>query len=241
MTHFFEWAGKNDSSALKGQDVKAVWTGLLEKAQAAPISALACNNTTCRSDVNAEELLFNAQNSLVFFGASSALPQSSWKFLSEALLNATKGDATALSNDLVEGDNSFLSIGCLDWTHPTRSISEVLATKAMLDASVPITRGASAMWKLQHACLGWPVGVRNPPKTLDIKTNITTLVVTATSDPETGMPWALGMMDEIEDAVLLVRHGDGHTSFLLGGETFAIIVDYLITGKAPQAGIITQS
>ena len=241
MTHFFDWAGKNESSALKGQDVKAVWTELLEKAKDAPIPALSCNNTTCRSNVNAEELLFQVQNLLVFYGAYAAIPGRSWKFLSEALLNATRGDATSLSNDLVEGDNTFLSIGCLDWTHSTKSISDVLAAQAMLYASAPFTRGATSTWKFQHACLGWPVEVKNPPKKLDIKTETTVLVVTSTSDPGTGMPWALGMMDEIENAVLLVRHGDGHMSFLLGGESFSIISEYLVTGKAPKAGIITQS
>ncbi|KAF2847197.1 alpha/beta-hydrolase [Plenodomus tracheiphilus IPT5] len=242
MKHYFDWATTNDLSVLKGQDVAAIWTELLANATEKPIPALSCNNIDCYSEVTAEDLLFNAHRLVAFAGERRPGLGGSWEVLSQALLNSTQGDASTLSSLLAIPEAINLpAIGCLDWTHFTTSVSEVLAAQAMLDAYAPFTRGATTMWQLQHACIGWPFEVKNPPKKLEIKTEATVLVSSPTSDPNTGMPWALGLMEEIENAVLLVREGDGHTSFLLGGETAEIMSEYLITGKAPAAGIITKS
>ncbi|KAI8934979.1 hypothetical protein NX059_008645 [Plenodomus lindquistii] len=242
MRHFFDWASTNDSSVLKGQNVEAMWNGILANATEKPIPASSCNNTNCYTDVNAEDILFNANQFLTFAGAGSPLVGRSWGVLSTALLSATRGDASALSSPLSASSlASFYAIGCLDWTHETTSLPDILAAQNMLNTYAPFTRGASEQWKFQRGCHDWPVGVKNPPKKLNIKTNATILISTATSDPSTGMAWALGLMEEIENSVLVVRQGDGHTSFSLGGETGAIISDYLVTGKAPKAGIITST
>lgn len=97
------------------------------------------------------------------------------------------------------------------------------------------------MWQLQHACLGWPAKIQNPPKKLDVKTNTTILLTQSTSDPSTGLPWALGILEEINNKVLVIREGNGHTSLPLGGKTAETIVEYLITGKAPNPGLVLDS
>ena len=97
------------------------------------------------------------------------------------------------------------------------------------------------MWTLQHACLDWPVKVVNPPKKLDIKTNTTILLTQSTADPSTGLPWALGLLEEVENKVLVLREGDGHTSLPLGGKTAEAIVEYLITGEVPNVGLVLPS
>jgi hypothetical protein len=109
----------------------------------------------------------------------------------------------------------------------------------MADSSSPLVRGASQTWTSQHACIGWPVPVKNPPKKLDIKTEATVLMAASTGDPSTGLPWAVGMLEEIEKVVLVVREGDGHTSLPLGGETAEIIVGYLVSGVAPDETYLT--
>ncbi|CAO2650887.1 Nn.00g091840.m01.CDS01 [Neocucurbitaria sp. VM-36] len=216
LTHFFEWASKNDSSALKGQDVEALWTSLLMNATERPIPASSCNGSG------------------IGLGAS-------WEALSLALYNATQGDASALSTSLSDFSTiSFIGIMCLDWTH-TASFSDMLAKQKMATTYAPFTRGASQMWKAQHACLGWPTDVENPPAKLDIKTEGTVLITQSTADPSTGLPWALGLAEEIENRVLVLREGDGHTSFPLGGKTAQAIVEYLITGKAPEEGLILDA
>lgn len=97
------------------------------------------------------------------------------------------------------------------------------------------------MWTLQHACLDWPVSTVNPPRKLDVKTDATILLTQSTADPSTGLPWALGMLEEIENKVLVLRKGDGHTSLALGGKTAEVIVDYLITGTAPEPSLVLDS
>ncbi|KAH9875399.1 hypothetical protein J1614_004891 [Plenodomus biglobosus] len=241
MKHFFDWAGTNDLSVLKGRDVAAVWTALLANATEKPLPALSCNNTECQSEVTTEDLLFNAHRFLTVSGARKPGVGGSWEVLSQALLNATQGDASTLSNLMVPDLISLFAIGCLDWTHSKTSVSEMLAAQAMVDELAPFTRGATIMWQAQHACMGWPVEVKNPPKKLHVETEATILVSSPTLDPNTGMPFALGLMEELENAVQLFRKGDGHTSFPLGGETTAIMTEYLVTGKAPEAGIIVNS
>lgn len=242
LTHFFEWAKSNESSVLQGQDVEAIWTSLITNASSTPIPASSCNGTDCRTDVNAEEILFNAQHLLNFAGPETGLG-ASWGTLSSALYNATQGDASTFSTPLIDPTSiSGLSIGCLDWTHQVSlTFSGLLSQKDMAQAYSPLTRGASQMWNLQHSCIGWPVPVKNPPKKLDIKTETTVLLTNADADPSTGYPWALGMLEEIDNVVLVTRKGDGHTSLPLGVETTQIIGEYLITGQAPEQGLITSS
>ncbi|KAJ4315323.1 hypothetical protein N0V94_006019 [Neodidymelliopsis sp. IMI 364377] len=242
LSHFFRWANTNESSALKGYDAKSVWSGLLSNASKTPIPAPACDNTDCRSDVNEEEILFNAQPYLNSAGKETGLGNS-WEILASALYNASRGDASALSTKLADLEGaSSLAIGCLDWTHDTSStVDKILAKQRMAKEYAPLTQGASQMWTSQHACLGWPVKTTNPPRKLDVKTNTTVLLTQSTSDPSTGLPWALGMLQEIENKVLVLRNGDGHTSLPLSGETAEVIVEYLVTGKAPNAGLVLAS
>ena len=62
-----------------------------------------------------------------------------------------------------------------------------------------------------------------------------------TGDSSTGLPWAIGMLEEIENAVLIVRDGDGHGNVPLGGETSDLVGRYLITGEAPAERFLMTS
>ncbi|KAL6703566.1 hypothetical protein ACN47E_009511 [Coniothyrium glycines] len=241
MTHFFDWASKNESSILHGQNVELLWTSLVANATKTPIPALSCNGINCPADVNGEEILFNAHNFLTFAGANRGLG-GSWEQLAAALYNASQGDASMLSTPFFDPTGiSFLSIGCLDWPHAPDSIETIRAMQTMTSTFAPFTRGATHMWTLQLACRGWPVGVKNPPKKLDIEIDAPIVVVQSTADPSTGMPWAIGLLEEIENAVLVTREGDGHTSFPLGGEAMQVITKYLLTAESPRQGIVTIS
>lgn len=238
LKDFFAWAGTNNASALQGQNVEEVWTSLLAKGTNGTIPAPSCDGVRCRTDVNAEELLFNAQVYLTFAGTQ---PLTSWALLASALYNATHGDASTLSTSFVDPTAlAFLGIGCLDWTH-SDTLTTTLDKQLMATTYSPLTRGASQMWTWQHACIGWPVPVKNPPKKLNVHTDATILMTQSTADPETPLPWAIGMLEELHNSVLVLREGFGHTSFPLLGETAGVIVQYLVTGVAPEAGLVLQS
>lgn len=235
LMRFFKWASTNETSSLEGQNVEQLWTSLLANATRTSIPAPNCGDK-CRSDVNAEEIRFRAQDYLSAYGKG-------WQNLASALRNATQGDGTGLSASL-GSDFGYIAIGCLDWSHTDTSLQSTLNRQELVSKYAPLTRGATGMWALQHGCLGWPIPVRNPPKKLDVKTKATVLLVTSTGDPSTGEPWAVGMLDEIRNAVLVVREGNGHTSrysFETNGATAAIVTKYLTTGEAPEHNIITNS
>jgi hypothetical protein len=216
------------------------WSSLLANATESPIKAPGCDGKKCRVDVNAEEILFRAQPYMVYTDGDVERP-ASWGFLASALHNASHGDATAFATSFTDPTAfSGLAIGCLDWT-ATRTFSESLQKQTMSETHTPLTRGASQSYQVQHQCIGWPAAVVNPPKKLDIKTETTILLVNSDADPETGYPWAIGMLEEIENAVLVTRKGAGHTSFALGGETSKVTAEYLITGQAPEDGLFLSS
>lgn len=242
FSRFLAWASENEASALKGQDARNLWNELLANASTTPIPAPSCNNTNCRSDVNSEELLYNAQSYLVYAGKDIGLG-ASWQLLASALYNASNGDASTLSSVIPNsGYGAALAISCLDWTQDaSSSLADNLAQQRMMQEYASLTQGTSQTWSLQHGCLGWPVKAVNPPRKLDIKTNTTILMTHSTRDAHSGLPWALGMLEEIENKVLVLRDGDGHTSLQLGGETAEVIIKYLVTGKAPEEGLVLSS
>ncbi|KAJ5065623.1 hypothetical protein J3E74DRAFT_462115 [Bipolaris maydis] len=215
LQHFFAWAATDAKSPLHGQDVKALWLDLLASAKETPIPALSCDGINCR-----------AAGHLNFPGAGIGLG-ASWELLASALFNASRGDATALSTSSA-GPDVFprLAIQCLDWDR-SDSLAEVKAKMEMANAYFGLNHGANHRWAAQHACIGWPVPVKNPPQKLDVKSDTTVLMVTSTGDASTGIPWAV------------VRQGDGHGNLPLGGEAGDIIVEYLITGKAPAQRFLT--
>jgi pimeloyl-ACP methyl ester carboxylesterase len=234
LRHFFDWAATDASSALHGQDLRALWLDLLTKAAETPIPALSCNGNNCLTDVNAEEILFNFPGAGVGLGVS-------WQLLASALFDASHGGVSTLSTPYANAEVfSRLAIHCLDW-NPFESLSDIKAKLAMATAYAPLVRGASHRWRAQHACTGWPVAVKNPPRKLNVKSDTTVLMASSTGDSSTGLPWAVGMLEEIESAVLIVRNGDGHGSVPLGGETSDLIGRYLITGEAPAERFLMTS
>ena len=243
LSHFFSWASEDESSALKGQDVEALWNSLLANASASPLPAPSCDGTTCRTNVTAEEILFNAQSGLIF-----KFPQiipgglNTWGSLASALYNASNGDASALSTSFATTDPGT-AIYCLDLDHEPSVYDHTYmqSQQQMFSTLKPLNQGACQSTSLLHSCVGWPIAPRNPPRKLDVKTKTTILTVNSDADPSTAYPWAVGMLEEIRNKAFVTRIGDGHTSLLTGGETAGVIVEYLVSGVAPENGLVLQS
>ena len=66
-------------------------------------------------------------------------------------------------------------------------------------------------------------------------------MVNSIRDPSTSYTWAVGMLEEIDNSVLLTRNGDGHTSWGLGGATTDGINQFLITTQLPAPGTVPDS
>lgn len=245
LQHFFDWAGSNDTrSALANQDVEKLWFSLLTTAEKKPIPAPGCDNTVCRADVTAEEIQFNAPGNLI--NADPEKEEGSWRKLAIAIAEALKGNATLLSSPLANEQSTFqfsdLAIGCSDWPSTTSNTFASLSAKLNIGRTMtPLTNTASQTYRYQAQCVGWPVSNINPPKALNVVTENPILLVSSETDPSTSFVWAVGMMEEIENKVLLTRKGDGHTSWNLGGETSRVMSRFLLEMEVPEDGTVLES
>lgn len=239
LTAFFKWASTNDSSPLKGQDVEQLWYQILKNSTTTPIPAPGCDNVSCRTDVNEEEIRFNGQNYVL------SPTQASRTTFARALLQASQGNATLLSSSLASDEDPSLyagiTIGCQDWSSYASTYEDFQAKKRIGETFSPLNGGACQSWTLQASCVGWPVPIMNPPAKLKVQTQDPILMVNAIRDPSTSYTWAVGMLEEVQNNVLLTRNGDGHTSWGLGGATTDAINHFLITKELPKAGTVLDT
>ncbi|ORX99201.1 TAP-like protein-domain-containing protein [Clohesyomyces aquaticus] len=235
----FKWAENNETSPLKGRDVEKLWYDLLKNATTKPIPAPGCDDISCRKDVNEEEIRLNAQGFVISASAAARA------LFADALFQASEGNATLLSTPLTSQEDIGLypgiAIGCQDWSAYTSSFPGMQAKMRIGEVFAPLNKGACQSWTLQASCAGWPAPLSNPPAKLNVKTRDPILMVNANGDPSTSYVWAVGMLEEIKNQVLLTRNGHGHTSWLLGGNTTKAIDHFLITKELPEAGTVFDS
>jgi hypothetical protein len=246
FNHFATWCAQNPSCALHDQDVGELFDDLVEQADKKPIPAPECTiSGTCRADVTEEEIRINAQPMLLFKETLSSLGVAGWGALAVALAEAKAGNATLLSSaraqDKASSDFAQLAIGCLDWSHQSKDVTDVVYKEQLAAAISPHTKGACEMWTAQVRCIGWPMPVQNPEHTADIRHAPPILLVNSKYDPETSLVWANGLLRQMDNAVLLTRDGDGHTSYLLNGSTAAVIDSYLVNLTLPHPNTVLES
>jgi pimeloyl-ACP methyl ester carboxylesterase len=240
----FKWAATDDRSPLKGQDVEKLWYDLLRAATDKPIPNLSCDADSaargyCYANVTEEDILFNAQNAILFSSDASRLD------FANALSEASKGNASSFASDIPSSLSPELfagtTIACQDWAPKEASFADFQAKVRMAEVFAPLNKGACQGYQIQAACVGWPFPARNPLAKLDVKTKDPILLVNALRDPSTSYAWAVGMLGEIENRVLLTRNVSGHTSWSLNGATSAAINHFLITKELPAPGTILSS
>ncbi|RAL00049.1 alpha/beta hydrolase [Aspergillus ibericus CBS 121593] len=113
--------------------------------------------------------------------------------------------------------------------------------EAMTTALMPHTKGVVEANMPQVQCLGWPFPVQNPEHNAQINNTTPILLVNAQYDPLTWLAWAVGLQDQIRKSVLLTRAGDGHTFYLLRGETSRAIDAYLVNLTLPIPNTVLPS
>lgn len=146
-----EWASNDTESPLKGQNVTALWYKLLKNSTNARIPAPGCDDVVCRSDVNEEEIRFNVQNYVLSPRTSSRV------ILAEALIEASKDNATLLSSELQSAEDISLypgiAIGCQDWSaYVSDSLADMMAKQRIGQTYAPLNGGACQSWT-RHSLL----------------------------------------------------------------------------------------
>jgi hypothetical protein len=248
LHRFADWCTKNSTCALYERDVLQIFDHLVATAAESPIPAPECEvSGACRSNVTAEEILLNVQNYLLFEEANAAFGLPGWSDLGVALNESLHGNASTLSTTLAVGETDpnypGRAVSCLDWTHNTKSLSELLYKSQLGKAISPHTQGATQTWGIQINCIGWPAPVQYPPRYYDenIKNAPPIMMVNALYDPSTSIIWANGALAQIPTATMLVRNGNGHTSYLLFGEASLAMQHYLITLEMPAPNTVVNS
>ena len=84
-------------------------------------------------------------------------------------------------------------------------------------------------------CGSWSVHSGNQPARVRATGSEPMLVVGTTRDPATPLAWAEGLAEQLDNAVLVRRDGDGHTGYHAGNECVDDAVEaYLIAGTVPR-------
>lgn len=260
---FFDWCENNSSCAVhrshtnSTQSIPDMWDALIDRANESPIPAPECAGV-CHSNVTGEDILFNAQEMLLFkdplpgFPPNYSAPPSAssaydWPGLGEALYQIIfENDATYLSTALTLPQNAFnasntyafVAVFCQDWKLTARTLPEILNLQQLALSVAPHTRGASEFWRQLVECIAWPAPVQYPQHATRISDIPPMLLVNAYYDPETAYEWAVALQSEIANSTLLTRNGAGHTSYGLRGETSKAINKYMLTLELPPPNTV---
>jgi pimeloyl-ACP methyl ester carboxylesterase len=245
LERFAEWCNETETCALHGQDVLAVYDEVTTGADEQPIPAPKCVELGyCRTEATGEDIRFFAQGVLMFKDPTPAFGLPGWEALAQGLADAKAGDASLFAPYLAMSDDSGSFAGpaiqCADWKTDLETWEDMQAYQNFGQIIAPHTRGATQTWTILVGCMGWPTPVANPPGVWDVQGAPPILIVNAIYDPSTAYPWAQLMREQIDSAVLVTRIGDGHTSYLLQGDsqTRDAIDHYLVTGEVPPANTI---
>jgi len=248
LERFAEWCAETEECALHGQDALAVYDDVTTTADAEPIPAPRCAEAgVCRAEATGEDIRFMVQGLLLFKHPTPAFGLPGWEFLAQALADAQNGDASVFAAPLALTDDSDLFAGlgieCADWPTDIETYDDIQAYETFATFIAPHTRGATQTWTVLVGCMGWPTPVANPPGVWNVEGTPPILIVNAIYDPSTAYVWSQLMREQIDSAVLLTRVGDGHTSYLLPGEseTRDAIDHYLITGEVPPPNSVYDS
>lgn len=184
-----------------------------------------------------------------FYGVILPLySRDSWVYLSAALKDAFSGDAGSLlyfsdlyaSRNAAGGydDNSIEAnyvINCLDQplvVDPARVPSDY----ADFEEASP-TFGRALAWA-QTGCNDFTARASEPPPSGSAAGAAPILVIGTTRDPATPYSWAVALAEQLSSAVLVTRHGDGHTGYNSGNECVDLAVeDYLVDGVVPSGPV----
>lgn len=246
---FALYCSTNSTCPLYGQNVTDVFIKLIDQAAIEPIPAPGCiESKACQPNVTNEDILFIVQPGLVFKETPPAYASLNlnWNLLGQAIAEASAGNATIFSAHYFDSptSNTFTgwAVQCLDWSHETStSLAKLKYKKQLISVVSPLTGGGSQSYYAQASCVGWPVPVNNPYHIMNVSTKNTVLMVNSYHDPECSYVWANSLLQQFQNAVLLTRDGDGHTSYYLQGETTAAIDAYLVNGTVPADNTVISS
>ncbi|KPI41897.1 putative hydrolase YuaR [Cyphellophora attinorum] len=261
LHRFASWCSSTNSTfcPLKGKDVISIFNATVANATRSPLPVPGCVNTDpsitggCFANITAAELISTAQTLLTFKDPNAPVTLG-WPALAGALALAAQGNGTAMAQafaaaNLATSNISSLFAGtvipCLDDYTGINSFADIQYRLRLGEYVAPLTKGISEKWRQQVRCIGFPIPPTYPQTDMSVnntgKGDKEMLLATSEWDPNVPWLWAEQARSAIGNATLVLREGDGHTSFYLGGKTTRVIEEYFVSGVAPEQGLVVPS
>jgi pimeloyl-ACP methyl ester carboxylesterase len=222
---FVAWCDREPRCALHGEDVRALWADLLDRAARGELDELTV--------VDLVGIAFGA-----FYGPA-------WFALADFLLAlatdqpppvALAADAGGAQEDEV-APNPTQAVFCQDWALPVRDYREYRQHLRRMTRIAPDMRFPPAALSVTAACLGWPAEVSNPQHRLRVPPGPELLLANALHDPVTGYNWAVNAARQLRrSAVLLTYEGWGHGVYGRSDCLTGAFDDYLVSLTLPERG-----
>jgi pimeloyl-ACP methyl ester carboxylesterase len=178
---FVDWCEGTIACALHGQNVTAVWDGLLTRAERQPVGAAG-------QQVTAEQIRYVAQF------AFNGLPEGG-PLLAQAIAAATNGDASfffGLFRAATTGSiaTAYRAITCLDFSPQLAGGFDQLRERIEQARQLaPHMGGSSEMWAVMASCISWPILPVDPQRPFRVADTPPILVVSNSHDDSTPLAW----------------------------------------------------
>jgi pimeloyl-ACP methyl ester carboxylesterase len=208
---FVAWCDQNTTCALHGQNVRAVFAGLMARADAGTLG------------MTPFDLIANVHG---------GVKGPDYERLAQLLAGLAAGGTGQPVGSLGVVVPAF----CADWSLPVRDFTEYAALLRRTAAVAPDVR-YPAQVLAPTMCLGWPKPVANPQHVLRVRTSIPLLLLNSRHDPATGYNWALSVAHQLgRHGVLVTYEGAGHGSYSLSACMQQAADRYLIALTVPRRG-----
>lgn len=220
FTEFVKWCDHALSCGLHGQDVREVWSDLLDRADRGevrdprdPAKKLTMANLTAQ--------------------AGGAFYDPDWTQLADMIIS-WKGQATPGYGTVNQPNRSII---CDDFAFPVHDYQEYAAVRDVETSAAPNMRGGYLGHTSFAGCLGWDDHVNNPQRTLNIRQAPKILMLTSVHDPATSYTWALNAHRQSRDTTVLMTYdGWGHGVYTRTDCTRGTVDRYLISQAVPADG-----
>ncbi|MEO3745920.1 alpha/beta fold hydrolase [Plantactinospora sp. B5E13] len=230
---FVAWCGRTESCPLYGQDVRAVWADLMDRAGRGevpdPKDPSATLTPYALSGFLAPRALYNPD----YAGLAG--------MISTLSAQARGGTVAARVADPIptapgaQTSSNYLAIFCQDWHLPIRDYREYAARLREMARIAPDLPYPQAL-AVVESCLGSPL-VDNPQHRLKIHSEQPLLLLNAVHDPATGYNWATNVARQLgRHGVLLSYEGSGHGVYTATSCTRDTVDAYLIRLAVPAHG-----
>ncbi|MEV5743160.1 alpha/beta hydrolase [Microbispora rosea] len=240
---FVSWCDRTETCALHGKDVRALWAGLIARADRGELPfpgypSVSVSRTQLLSQVFVSfyEPAWSQLADLLV-----ALDSGSQPTVSPAVSPAVSPPAVSPPAELSRQEDEVVQdpaqVFCEDYFLPVRDFREYAAHLSRAARIAPDMRISPLAISLIAACLGQPTPIPDPQHRLRVAPNAQVLLGNAVHDPATPYVWAASTARQMgRAAVLLTYEGWGHRVYGRGDCTTGAFERYLVSRTLPARG-----